>query len=293
MLLLMAVVIIGETMVIARQRHDARAMRSVGINVPVTVPDSAHPPAQLFNAEDAQKYLEGHAPEMKERILGAYLDGKLPVSARVYGGPYNRNFAQAVAVNAVSGASAINEVDCGFYGEPCEIIVGDRYDARGTAKIYTGIIASEGYTPEKFLDEDTVLLRGGFGDGPCGAQWYDTMSFSTGATSTHALTLGQCFYGSYIEMTFSAGGKDFLTFDVADDQGGESLDEAKRYRITVKQGDQILRTITMPATGNDVSERLEKSLAMIKPDFEAYFKDPSILDVSIGAKSYSFKTANP
>lgn len=240
-----------------------------------------------LGALELTAYLLEESSEHADRVLRAYAAGRLSVSPRVYDSRGKERFAQAIRLPYINEVSdPLLEPECGYYGGTCALILGEDYRNPSASRYISGMAGREGYVPLKFLNKDTLLLRGRLGDGGCGSTYYKDVDFLSGASS-HSLTHTIC-NSEEVEISFDTGTKNIVILRVRDQKTSGSIESSNLYKIDIRQGEPIVQTlenIVLPK-GNTLDEAI--SLDWIKPDLDAYFTNPSELRLMIGDGAYTF-----
>lgn len=248
---------------------------------------------------------EEGVPDRNDRILRAYAAGRLSVSQKVYKSTSTtRRFAQAVRLPyAEEEPQPLMPAECGYYNGPCMLVVGEGYSDDSSLRFIPDVSGREGYIPSKFIDDETVLLHGGFGDGPCGSTSYKGMDFVSGS-STHLLSRSRCYgghptdtidtsnpdiVGPSMSIEFFADQKRVIAVGVRSQKMGEDLLEAKSFLIDFVQEGEIIRTLrNVTSSKSYVLDEVLDPFDWIRADVDAYFANPSELRVLIGDSVYTF-----
>ncbi len=236
---------------------------------------------------------EEGAPDRNDRILRAYMAGRLPVSPRVYKDtPTGRRFAQAVRLPyPEEEPQPLTPAVCGYYSSGCVLIMGEGwgegYGEDSSLRVIPDASGREGYKPLRFIDDETILLEGGFGDGGCGSISYKTIGFSSGS-STRSLHQSICGFEIY-EIAFQIDDTEVALLKMRSQNPGEDILEAKAFIIDFVQGEKTVRTLRNIAPPKHLAAMETSSLFdWIRADVDAYFANPSELRVLIGDTVYTF-----
>lgn len=233
---------------------------------------------------------EEGVPDRDDRILRAYTAGRLAVSPRIYKDtPTGRRFAQAVRLPYLrEEPQPLLPAECGYYNGPCVLVFHDEplWD-KPSLRVMHDLTDREGYKPLKFIDNETILLKGGFGDGPCGSISYKSVDFSSGS-STRSLHQSVCNFSGY-EIGFYADDEEIGLLKVRSQKEGEDVESAKAFIIDFVQGEKVLRTLrnVVPPQGPEAT-RTSSLFDWVRADVDAYFANPSELRVLIGDSVYTF-----
>lgn len=220
----------------------------------------------------------------EERLLVAYQAGRLLVDPQVTTG--GSGYAIQLVQIPFPGEADRNRLpECGYYGGACYII--DRQGIGGPRVLReSGMM---GDAPVGFLDDNTLLLRGAFGDGPSSTETMTALSLLTGEERHVSKSL-------FIEGGVGVYSEEAVTWGAGAGLGARTVaipGSQERFQTEVYEmvADKKRLLLTVPRKDASLQKGVREFLP-IGVDFQAALRNPQRVQIQVDDRFYTFSISS-